>query len=164
MGGAGRQPMEAGEGQRHANESGWRGNPGKGVGPAEIGWARSGSGWKATPESRCRGAAAPWGRVSSRSRFLLPSASREKHTYTTKTLRGDFPPLLCYFCIIAIGKTKRWGKSGCITLSRSRWGCTGSWGPDFLIRPLEGQVLTKLYHSCQVCIAWCICFYLGCAF
>lgn len=87
------------------------------------------------------------GRASSRPCFLLPSASREKHTHTSKTLRGDFPPLLCYFCMLVRGKTKRWGKSGCITLSRSRRGCTGSWGPDFLIRPLEGQVLTKLYHS-----------------
>lgn len=128
------------------------GKPRQGAGPADA----AGSVLEVVGARRPNpGAEARWlpgggFRVAPVSSFPLPSASREKHTYTTKTRRGDFPSLLCYFCTTVIGKTKRWRKSGCFKPCRPRRGCTGSWRPDHRTQPLEGQVLTKLCHSCQV--------------
>lgn len=129
------------------------GKPRQGAGPAEaagsvlevVGARRP------TPAAEARWLPGGGFRVALASSFPLPSASREKHTYTTKTRRGDFPSLLCYFCSTVIGKTKRRRKSGCFTPCRPR--------PDHPTQPLEGQVLTKRCHSCQVYMSPCICFY-----
>lgn len=142
------------------------GKPRQGAGPAdaagsvlEVVGAR-----RPNPAAEARRLPGGGFRVAPASSFPLPSASLEKHTYTTKTRRGDFPSLLCYFCTTMIGKTKRRRKSGCFTPCRPRRGCTGSWRPDHPTQPLEGQVLTKRCHSCQVYLSPSICFYLGCAF
>lgn len=117
MGGAQCQPMAAGEGKRHANERGWRGNPGRGRGLQR----RPRAFWKSLePDARTllQRPSGSW-RLGSGSVSLPPyffPCQRETHARErararthkkTKIRAGDFPPLLCYFCTTMTGKAKR---------------------------------------------------------
>ena len=73
---------------------------------------------------------------------------------------GDFPPLLCYFCTTTTAKTKREDSQAALHPAAR----AGSWRPDPPpAPPLEGQVLTKLCHCCQVYACPCACFSSGSA-
>lgn len=87
MGGARRRPMAAGEEPRHANERGWRGNPGGGATPGGGARGRSGSGRSPTPEPCSASAAAPRGALggSPASSFALFRASREERARAART-------------------------------------------------------------------------------
>lgn len=164
MGGARRRPMTAGEGQCHANERGWRGNPSRMLGRQK----RPGAFWKWLERWRPNPAAEarplPWGgfRTAPASSSPRSSASREKHAHShiqTPEIRpDDFPPLL-YFCITVTAKTKRDSQAALHPAARA-----GFWRPDpHPAPPLEGHVLTKLCHCCQVYTCPCVCFSSGSA-
>lgn len=162
MGGARRQPMAAGEGKRHANERGWRGNPGKGRGLHK----RLGAFWKWLKRNGRalvqRHGGSPGAGSGSFSLLACSLASGKQararaHTRTENT-GGRLPALALLFLYHRDRKSKSKGKSGCMTPYRPRWGCAGSWRPDHPVLRLVGQVL-KLCHSCQIYKSPCVCLY-----
>lgn len=144
--------MAAGEGQRHANELGWRGNPGRGRGPQKRHWAF----WK-------RLEVGAWtllhrGRAGSALLLLPPSAvpvPAGKNTHTRATSRPCFA--------ISVPPWQQKQNERKVRLPYALPPAPAPWRPDHPAPPLEGQVLTKLCRCCQVSTCPCVCISLGSA-
>lgn len=130
------------------------------------GQERSGSGWSAGARTLLQRRGRSLGAGSAL--LLLPThrgpQPAGKNTYTHSHIQtpgippGDFPPLLCYFCTTTTAKTKREDSQAALHPAAR----AGSWRPDTPpAPPLEGQVLTKLCHCCQVYACPCVCFSSG---
>lgn len=161
MGGARRQPMAAGEGKRHANERGWRGNPGRGRGlhkPLRAFWKWLERGARVLVQRRGGSLGAGSGSFLHLAfSFANGKQARARAHTRTKNTGGLLPALALLFLYYRDRKSKAKGKSGCITPYRPRSGCADSYRPDHPVLRLEGQVLTNLCHSCQIRKSPCIC-------